>query len=74
MRTRNLSIAASRFPVLFSPVAAQAGPGNLPSATSACLLPAEKTIGNRIKPGCAEPAMVHGFLETMRAFSGASMP
>lgn len=34
----------------------------------AYLLPAEKTVGNRIKPGCAEPAIVNGFLDLMRDY------
>jgi len=34
----------------------------------AFLLPSEKAVGNRLKPGCAEPAIVTGFQEMMRSY------
>jgi neutral ceramidase len=41
---------------------------------TAYLLPAEKTVGNRIKAGCAEPAIINGFLEMMGDFLGTTKP
>lgn len=35
---------------------------------AAYLLPAEKTVGNRIKPGCAESAIVEGITVMMREY------
>jgi hypothetical protein len=43
------------------------GIGYIPT-DAAYLLPSEKAVGNRIKPGCAEPAIINGFLEMMRDF------
>jgi hypothetical protein len=37
---------------------------------AAYLLPRRKAVGNRIKPGCAEPAIINGLLEMMREFLG----
>jgi hypothetical protein len=34
----------------------------------AYLLPSEKAVGNRLKPGCAEPAMVGAFQELMQRY------
>jgi len=32
------------------------------------LLPSEKAVGNRIKPGCAEPAIVNGFVDLEKQY------
>jgi neutral ceramidase len=49
------------------------GVGYIPT-DAAYLLPSEKAVGNRIKPGCAEPAIINGFLDMMREFLGARKP
>jgi neutral ceramidase len=41
---------------------------------AAYLLPSEKAVGNRIKPGCAEPAIINGFLDMMRDFLEVQKP
>jgi hypothetical protein len=43
------------------------GIGYIPT-DKAYLLPSEKAVGNRIKPGCAEPAMIGAFQEMMRQY------
>jgi hypothetical protein len=49
------------------------GIGYIPT-DAAYLLPSEKAVGNRIKPGCAEPAIINGFLEMMRDFLELKKP
>jgi hypothetical protein len=43
------------------------GVGYIPT-DKAYLLPSEKALGNRFKPGCAEPAMIGAFQEMMRQY------
>jgi hypothetical protein len=43
------------------------GIGYIPT-DKAYLLPSEKAVGNRIKPGCAEPAMVNAFQGMMNRY------
>jgi hypothetical protein len=43
------------------------GVGYIPT-DKAYLLPSEKAVGNRIKPGCAEPAMVSEFQSMMKSY------
>jgi hypothetical protein len=43
------------------------GVGYIPT-DKAYLLPSEKAVGNRIKPGCAEPAMIGAFREMMQQY------
>jgi hypothetical protein len=43
------------------------GVGYIPT-DKAFLLPSEKAVGNRIKPGCAEPAMVGEFQAMMKRY------
>jgi neutral ceramidase len=43
------------------------GVGYIPT-DKAFLLPSEKAVGNRIKPGCAEPAMVNEFQAMMKRY------
>jgi hypothetical protein len=43
------------------------GVGYIPT-DKAYLLPSEKAVGNRIKPGCAEPAMVNAFQNMERDY------
>lgn len=38
------------------------------AADKAYLLPAEKTVGNRLKPGCVEPAIISGFQQMMKSY------
>ncbi len=35
---------------------------------AAYLLPSEKAVANRIKPGCAEPAIINGLIELMQEY------
>jgi hypothetical protein len=49
------------------------GAGYIPT-DAAYLLPSEKAVGNRLKPGCAEPAMINAFLDMMRDFLGTRKP
>jgi neutral ceramidase len=43
------------------------GAGYIPT-DKAFLLPSEKAVGNRLKPGCAEPAMVGEFQNMMKSY------
>ncbi len=43
------------------------GVGYIPT-DKAYLLPSEKAVGNRFKPGCAEPAMIGAFREMMQQY------
>jgi hypothetical protein len=43
------------------------GVGYIPT-DKAYLLPSEKAVGNRIKPGCAEPAIVNGFVDLEKQY------
>ena len=43
------------------------GIGYIPT-DKAYLLPSEKAVGNRLKPGCAEPAMINAFQDMMRQY------
>ena len=43
------------------------GAGYIPT-DKAFLLPSEKAVGNRLKPGCAEPAMVGEFQTMMKSY------
>ena len=35
---------------------------------AAYLLPSEKAVANRIKPGCAEPVIINGLIELMHEY------
>ena len=43
------------------------GVGYIPT-DKAYLLPSEKAVGNPLKPGCAEPAMVDAFQNLMKEY------
>lgn len=47
------------------------GVGYIPT-DKAYLLPSEKAVGNRLKPGCAEPAMVSAFVGMMNEYLKAT--
>lgn len=48
-------------------VLAPAGAGYIPT-DEAYLLPAEKAVSNRLKPGCAEPAIIQSFNDMMQSY------